>query len=411
MTHRVAVTGLGAVTPNGIGVEPTWASLLRGESGIGPITCMNTEGFAVHFGGEVKGFDPETVVEKRDIGKLDRFVLLALAAAAEAIGDSGLTVETYGANRVGVVVGTGVGGLNTIEENLKNYFEKGARRISPFVVPKMMCNAAAGQISIRHGFKGPNFSAVTACASSNHSIGEAMRLIKFGFADAIVTGGAEAAITILGLGGFCSARALSTRADAPQRASRPFDRNRDGFVLSEGAGILVLENYDKAAARGARIYATLDGYGASGDAYHVTAPAEDGAGGAAAMSAALEEAGWNPSDVGYINTHGTSTPRGDAVETRVIHHVLGAHAKKTPVSSTKSCTGHTLGAAGGIEAVFTIKALETGTLPPTINYEEPDPECDLDVVPNEARAVKIQRALSNSLGFGGHNSVLAFSRT
>ncbi len=410
MTRRVAVTGLGAVTPLGVGVAPLWEALLSSKSGIAPITSMDTSGFAVHFGGEVKNFDPLKYVEHKNVGKADRFVLFAIAAAEEAILDAGLTSETYGPAATGVVIGTGVGGLLTIEENLKNAFEKGPRRISPFVVPKMMCNAAAGQVSIRHGFKGPNFAVVTACASSNHSIGEALRLIKHGFADAVVTGGSEAAITILGLGGFCSAKALSTRNEDPQRASRPFDRARDGFVLAEGAGIIVLEALDKAQVRGARIYATLEGYGASGDAYHITAPEETGAGGAAAVRAALAEAGWHAADVDYINAHGTSTPRGDLVETKVIKSVFGEAARKVAISSTKSATGHTLGAAGGIEAVITVKALETGFIPPTINYEEPDPECDLDYTPNTARELKLRRALSNSLGFGGHNSTLAFSR-
>jgi 3-oxoacyl-[acyl-carrier-protein] synthase II len=409
MNRRVAVTGLGALTPLGIGVGPTWEALLRCESGIRTIECMDTTEFAVHIGGEVRGFDPTTVIAPKDVSKVDRFALLAMGAAKEAVLDAGLTADTYGAQRTGVVIGSGVGGLATVEENLLKYAEKGPRRISPFVVPKMMCNAAAGQVSIAHGFKGPNFAVVTACASANHSIGEAYRLIKHGFADAVVAGGSEAAITILGLGGFCSAKALSTFSGNPAEACRPFDRNRDGFVLAEGAGMLILEDLEMAKARGARIYAILDGYGASGDAYHITAPAEDGAGGALAMREALSEAGWNPEEVDYINAHGTSTPRGDVVETMVIKSVFGAHAKKVPISSTKSCTGHTLGAAGGIEAVLSIKALHHGVIPATINHHEPDDTCDLDYTPNTPKEKKLKKVLSNSLGFGGHNSVLAFS--
>jgi len=409
MTRRVAVTGLGAVTPLGNSVASSWNAVTKGISGIAQITQMNTEGYSVHIAGEVKNFEPTTVIPARELGKLDRFSQFAIIAADEAIKDSGLSVADYGADRIGVVIGSGVGGLATIEENLSKYFEKGPRRISPFVVPKMMCNAAAGQVSIYNGFKGPNFSVVTACASANHSMGEAYRLIKQGFADAMVTGGSEAAITILSLGGFCSAKALSTWEGDPTEASRPFDRTRDGFVLAEGSGILVLEDYDKAKARGAKIYAMLDGYGASGDAYHITAPAEDGAGGAAAMRAALKEAGWNLEDVDYINAHGTSTPRGDMVETMVIKSVFGHNAKNISISSTKSCTGHALGAAGGIEAVFSIKAMMDSIIPPTINLNEPDVECDLDYTPNYAKEKKLKRVLSNSLGFGGHNSVLAFS--
>lgn len=409
MNRRVAVTGLGAVTPLGVGVESSWVAASKGVSGISQITQMDTEGYAVHIGGEVKDFEPTTLIPKKELSKLDRFSQFAIIASDEAVKDAGLKAEDYGADRIGVVIGSGVGGLATIEENLGNYYKKGPRRISPFVVPKMMCNAASGQVSIYNGFKGPNFSVVTACASANHSIGEAYRLIKQGFADAMVTGGSEAAITILSLGGFCSAKALSTFDGDPTQASRPFDKTRDGFVLAEGAGILVLEDYDKAKARGAKIYAMLDGYGASGDAYHITAPAEDGAGGAAAMREALKEAGWNIDEVDYINAHGTSTPRGDMVETMVVKSVFGDHAKNVSISSTKSCTGHALGAAGGIEAVLSIKAMENSLIPPTINYNEPDEDCDLDYTPNTAKEKKLNKVLSNSLGFGGHNSVLAFS--
>lgn len=409
MSRRVAVTGLGAITPLGLNVSTTWDAILRCESGIGKIESMDTEGFSVGIGGEVKGFDPKTVVAGKDVNKVDRFALLAMAAADEAVADSGLTAETYGATRTGVVIGSGVGGLKTVEDNLKNYFEKGPRRISPFVVPKMMCNAASGQVSIKHGFKGPNFAVVTACASANHSIGEGFRLIKDGFADAIVAGGSEAAITVLGLGGFCSAKALSTFSGDPTEACRPFSKSRDGFVLAEGSGVIVLEDLEKAQARGAKIYGVLDGYGASGDAYHITAPAEDGAGGAVAMREALKEAGWNTNEVDYINAHGTSTPRGDVVETMVIKSVFGADAKNVAISSTKSCTGHTLGAAGGIEAVLTLKALHHGVIPATINYNDPDESCDLDYTPNTPKEQKLSKVLSNSLGFGGHNSVLAFS--
>jgi 3-oxoacyl-[acyl-carrier-protein] synthase II len=409
MNRRVAVTGLGAITPLGLNVQTTWDAILRCESGIREIESMDTSAFSVHIGGEVRGFDPKTVVAGKDVNKIDRFALLALAAADEAVADAGITADTYGATRTGVVIGSGVGGLKTVEDNLKSYFEKGPRRISPFVVPKMMCNAASGQVSIKHGFKGPNFAVVTACASANHSIGEGYRLIKAGFADAIVAGGSEAAITVLGLGGFCSAKALSKHAGNPAEACRPFSQSRDGFVLAEGSGVIVLEDLEKAKARGAKIYGVLDGYGASGDAYHITAPSEDGAGGAMAMKEALAEAGWNPGEVDYINAHGTSTPRGDLVETLVIKSVFGHEAKNVAISSTKSCTGHTLGAAGGIEAVLSLKALQAGVIPATINSNDPDETCDLDYTPNTPREQKLNKVLSNSLGFGGHNSVLAFS--
>ena len=409
MNRRVAVTGLGALTPLGIGVSSTWEAITKCQSGIGKIETMDTEGFSVHIGGEVSDFDPTRWIAPRDVNKVDRFSQLAVAAADEAVNDAGLSSEVYDSSRIGVVIGSGVGGLGTVEENLKKYYEKGPRRISPFVVPKMMCNAASGQVSIRHGFKGPNFCVVTACASANHSLGEAYRLIKHGFADAVVAGGSEAAITILGLGGFCSAKALSTYTGDPREACRPFDVNRDGFILSEGAGMLVLEDLDRAKARGAKIYATLDGYGASGDAYHMTAPAEDGAGGAQAMREALKEASWNLNEVDYINAHGTSTPRGDVVETMVIKSVFKDRAKDIAISSTKSCTGHTLGAAGGIEAVLSVKSIQEGLVPATINHHEPDELCDLDYTPNAVKEKKLNKVLSNSLGFGGHNSVLAFS--
>ncbi|MBF0243690.1 MAG: beta-ketoacyl-ACP synthase II [Planctomycetes bacterium] len=409
MTRRVAVTGLGAVTPVGLSVSESWDSLMAGRSGIAPITSLDTTEYPVKFGGEVKNLDISRLIPNRDALKLDRCTILGIFAADEALQSSGLSAETYDPRRVGVVIGSGIGGILTIEENMRIYAEKGPRRISPFVVPKMMTNAPAGQISIRYGFKGPNFSVVTACASANHAIGEAFRMVKFGFADAMVAGGTEAAISILGLGGFCSARALSTRNEDPQRASRPFDRNRDGFVLSEGSGILVLEELESARKRGATIYALVEGYGATADAIHITAPDETGAGGATALKEAILEAGWNPESVGYVNAHGTSTPLNDAVETRVIKAALGEHAYKVMISSTKSCTGHCLGAAGGVEAVFSIKALQTGVIPPTINYEDADPACDLDYVPNVAREVKsLKRAVSNSLGFGGHNSTIAF---
>ena len=410
MNHRVAVTGLGAVTPLASSVSASWDAILKGKSGIAPITCMDASQFKVQIAGEASDFEPLNVIEKRDLNKIDRYAQLALHASDEAVKDAGLTTDVYEAGKIGVVIGSGVGGLTTVEENLKNYFEKGPRRISPFVVPKMMCNSAAGHVSISHGFKGPNFAVVTACASANHSIGEAYRLIKFGYADAIVAGGSEAAISILGLGGFCSAKALSTWKGDPTQASRPFDKTRDGFVLAEGAGILVLENLEKAKARGAKIYAVLDGYGASGDAYHITAPAEDGAGGAKAMQESIEEAGWNIDEVDYINAHGTSTPRGDAVETLVVKGVFGDHAKNVSISSTKSSTGHTLGAAGGIEAVFSVKAIQDQVIPATINYNEPDEDCDLDYTPNQPKEKEVNKVLSNSLGFGGHNSVLAFSK-
>src|SRR5512138_1020822 len=409
--RRVVVTGLGVVSPVGIGVEETWGALVAGKSGIGPITLFDASTFPTRIAGEVKGFEPAKFMDRKEVRRNDRFIHFALAAAQMAVEDSGLDMAKEDAERVGCIVGAGIGGLGTIEDEHKTFLEKGVRKIGPFFIPSLIINLAPGQISLRYGMKGPNFSPVSACATGNHSIGDAMIYIERGLADVMVTGGCEATITPLGVGGFCAARALSERNDAPEKASRPFDKHRDGFVAGEGSGILILEEYEHARRRGAKIYAELAGYGASADANHITAPAPEGEGGQRAMRMALKDAGLRPEQVGYVNTHGTSTPQGDIAECQAIKKVFGEHAKKgLAVSSTKSMTGHLLGAAGGAEAVFSVLALETGTLPPTINVEEQDPECDLDVVPNVSREQRVEAVLSNSFGFGGTNAVLAFRR-
>src|SRR5689334_20258260 len=409
--RRVVVTGLGIVCPVGTGVEETWKAITAGKSGIGPITQFDASSFPTRIAGEVKGFQAEKYIDKREVRRNDRFIHLAMAAAEMAMADSGLDMSKEDPERVGAIIGAGLGGLSTIEEVHKVFLEKGVRKITPFFIPALIVNLAPGQISLKYGFKGPNYSPVSACATGNHSIGDAMMLIERGMADVMITGGAEATITPLGIGGFCAARALSERNDAPEKASRPFDRNRDGFVAGEGAGLLVVEEYEHARKRGARIYAELAGYGASADANHITSPAPEGEGGQRAMRMALKDAGLNPEQVGYVNTHGTSTPQGDIAECQAINRVFGDHAKKgLAVSSTKSMTGHLLGAAGGIEAVFSVMALHTGVLPPTINVEEQDPECALDVIPNQAREKRVEAVMSNSFGFGGTNAVLAFKR-
>jgi 3-oxoacyl-[acyl-carrier-protein] synthase II len=409
--RRVVVTGLGLVSPVGIGVEASWQSLVAGRSGIGPITLFDASSYPTRIAGEVKNFEPGDFMDKKEARRNDRFIQFALAAADLAMKDSGLDMSKEDPDQVGCIVGAGMGGLGTIEENRTLLTERGLKRISPFFIPSLIINLAPGQISIRYGMKGPNFSTVSACATGNHSIGDALLYIERGLADVFVAGGCEATITPLGVGGFCAARAMSERNDAPEKASRPFDKGRDGFVAGEGSGILILEEYEHARKRGARIYAELAGYGASADAHHVTTPAPEGEGGQRAMKMALKFAGVNPEQVGYVNTHGTSTPAGDVAECQAINRVFGEHARKgLVVSATKSMTGHLLGAAGGCEAVITVLALHHGVVPPTINVEDQDPECQLDVVPNTAREKKLEVAISNSFGFGGTNSVLLFKK-
>ncbi|MGB8930638.1 MAG: beta-ketoacyl-ACP synthase II [Anaeromyxobacteraceae bacterium] len=409
--RRVVVTGLGLVSPLGIGVEPSWSAMVAGKSGIGPITLFDASTFPTRIAGEVKGFDPGQFMDRKEARRNDRFIQFALAAAGMAMQDSGLDMSKEDPELVGCIVGAGIGGLGTIEETATTFAEKGVRKIGPFFIPSLIINLAAGQISLKFGLKGPNFGPVSACATGNHSIGDGLLYIQRGMADVIVAGGAEATITPLGIGGFCAARALSERNDAPEKASRPFDKGRDGFVAGEGAGILVLEEYEHARKRGARIYCELVGYGASADAYHITTPAPEGEGGQRAMRMALRDAGLNPEQVGYVNTHGTSTPAGDVAECQGIGRVFGEHAKKgLVVSSTKSMTGHLLGAAGGLEAVVVVKSLETGIIPPTINVDDQDPECPLDVCANTAREARPTAAISNSFGFGGTNAVLAFKK-
>jgi len=409
--RRVVVTGLGLVSPVGIGVEPSWSAMVAGKSGIGPITLFDASTFPTRIAGEVKGFDPGQFMDKKEARRNDRFIQFALAAADMAVKDSGLDLAKEDPELVGCIVGAGIGGLGTLEETATTLAQKGVRKIGPFFIPSMIINLAPGQISLKYGFKGPNFSPVSACATANHSIGDALLYIQRGLADVIVAGGAEAPITPLGIGGFCAARALSERNDAPEKASRPFDKGRDGFVAGEGSGILILEEYERAKKRGARIYCELVGYGASADAYHITSPAPEGEGGQRAMRMALRDAGLSPEQVGYVNTHGTSTPQGDIAECQGISRVFGEHAKKgLVISSTKSMTGHLLGAAGGLEAVVAVKSIETGIIPPTINVEEQDPECQLDVCANTARQANVTVAISNSFGFGGTNAVLAFKK-
>ncbi|MEN9362028.1 MAG: beta-ketoacyl-[acyl-carrier-protein] synthase [Verrucomicrobiota bacterium] len=402
---RIVITGTGILSSIGNNTQEFWEALLAGRSGIAPITQFNTEGHRVTFAGEVKGFNPTDFVDAKEAQKLDRFVQLAIGAAEEAVAQAGLKNSGIPAERIGCNVGSGIGGLKTIEAEHEAMLKGGARRIGPMMIPKMIVDMAAGYISIRHGFKGPNFAVVSACATATHSIGEAFWILQRGDADVMVCGGAEAAITPLGIGGFASMRALSTRNDAPQAASRPFDKDRDGFVMGEGAGILVLETLESAQTRGAKIIAELIGYGATADANHITAPAEDGAGAAAAIRMALGHAKISPDAISYINAHGTSTPFNDKFETVAIKSVLGDHARKVAISSTKSMTGHTLGAAGGLETIVCALACQHDVVPPTINYTTPDPDCDLDYVPNAARKVTVDVALNINLGFGGHNAV------
>ena len=404
------MTGVGLVSPLGIGTEQTWQGLLAGRSGAGPITLFDASLHSTRFACEVKGFDPLAWLEKKDVKKVDRFIQFAIAASDLALKDASFTVAPSEAGRVGVIIGSGIGGFATIEREHEALLKGGPRRISPFFIPAAIVNLAAGWVSIRSGARGPNSATCTACASGSHALGDSFRLIQRGDADAMIAGGSEAAITPLGVGGFCSMRALSTRNDAPEKASRPFDKDRDGFVIGEGSGILVLEELEHARRRGATVYAELVGYGLSGDAYHITAPSEDGDGAVRVMRATLEDAGVSPEAVDYINVHGTSTPRGDAVETVATKTVFGEHARRLALSSTKSMTGHLLGASGGLEAGITALALRDQVLPPTINHDTPDPECDLDCVPNQARKAEVRYAISNSFGFGGTNGALLFKR-
>jgi 3-oxoacyl-[acyl-carrier-protein] synthase II len=407
--RRVVVTGIGAVTPLGNDAGTTWNNIIEGVSGIGPITRLNADEFPAKVAAEVKEFNVENFIDRKDARKMDRFTHYAVAASLMAVKDSGLEITDENAPRVGVWIGSGIGGMETFEQQHETFMNRGYRRVSPFFVPMMIPDMATGQVSITLGARGFNSCTVTACATGTNSIGDAFKVIQRGDADVMVTGGAEAPITKMSFAGFCANTALSTNQD-PQKASRPFDKDRDGFVMGEGAGIVVLEDLEHALARGAKIYAEIVGYGATGDAYHITAPAPEGEGGARAMKMALDDAGLAPEEVGYINAHGTSTEYNDKFETMAIKTVFGEHAYKLAVSSTKSMTGHLLGAAGGIEAIFTILALKEGILPPTINLDTPDPDCDLDYVPNAARKQEVNAAISNSLGFGGHNATIAFRK-
>lgn len=408
--RRVVVTGVGVVSALGTGTEKNWSALMAGKSGIDRITRFDASDLPSQIAGEVKDFNPEDFIDKKEVKKMDSFIHYALAASDMAMKDSGLQVTEENAERVGVVVGAGLGGLPAIEKYHEVLMNGGYKKVTPFFIPMLIINLAPGHISIRFGAKGPNLSTVTACATGTHSIGDAYHIIKRGDADAMIAGGAESTITPLGIAGFNVMKALSTRNDDPTRASRPFDKGRDGFIMAEGAGIVVLEEYESAKKRGAKIYAEVVGYGATGDAYHITAPGPDGEGAARCMKMALKHAGMNPEDVDYINAHGTSTHFNDLYETMAIKSVFGEHARKLMVSSTKSMTGHTLGAAGGIEAVYSLLTMERSAVPPTINYEEPDPECDLDYVPNQARQAEVRVAMSNSLGFGGTNGTLIFKK-
>jgi len=408
--RRVVVTGLGMVAPVGHTIEESWSNILAGKSGIQPITHFDIEPFSVHFGGPIYGFDITQYISKKDARKMDKFIHYGLAAGCQAIEDSGIEITEENAERMGVAVGAGIGGISGIENNYHVYLDKGPRKISPFFVPANIINMVAGNLSIKYGLKGPNYSIVSACSTGTHNIGEAARLIRHGYVDVMVAGGAEMATTPVGLGGFAAARALSTRNDDPEGASRPWDRDRDGFVLSDGAGVMVLEEYETARARGAEIYAELVGVGMNSDAYHMTAPSSNGQGARDCMLLALKDGGLNTDQVNYINAHGTSTPAGDLAETMGVKNAFGDHAYKLAVSSTKSMTGHMLGAAGGVEAVFTVLSVKDQVAPPTINLENQDPECDLDFIPNTAREMKIDVAISNSFGFGGTNGTLAFRR-
>ncbi|NMB44898.1 MAG: beta-ketoacyl-ACP synthase II [Firmicutes bacterium] len=408
--RRVVVTGIGAVTPLGIGKDVFWQGLANGRSGVRRITRFDPSELTAQIAGEVPDFDPLEFMDRKDARRMDRFSQFAVAATALALADAGLSEQVPLGERAGVLIGSGVGGIETLEEQAVTLVTKGVGRISPFFVPMMIADMAAGQVSIQFGAKGHNACTVTACCSGTHSVGDAFRVIQRGEADIMISGGAEAPLSQLAMGGFCSAKTLSTRNDAPQRACRPFDAGRDGFVMGEGSGILILEELEHARSRGARIYGELVGYGATGDAYHITTPAPEGDGAARAMLAALQDAGLRPDEVDYINAHGTSTQYNDYFETVAIKRVFGKQADQVSISSTKSMTGHLLGAAGGVELIACLLAMEHSLIPPTINYEEPDPRCDLDYVPNKAREADVKVAMSNSFGFGGHNAVLVVQK-
>ncbi len=407
MKRRVVVTGLGALTPIGNNCREFWNGLESGKSGVGKITHFDASAFDAQIAGQVKNFDPETLMTKKDIKHTEKFVHYAIAASQEAVTDSGLNLETEDLTRCGVLIGSGIGSLRIIEEQHKVLLERGPSKLSPFLIPMLIVNEASGHVSMRYGFKGPNSCVATACATGNHAIGDAMRIIQYGDADVMVAGGTEGAITVMGIGGFCALKSLSCRNDEPQRASRPFDRERDGFVMGEGAGIVLLEEAERAVKRGANIYCEVVGYGQSGDAYHITAPDPSGDGCVRAMQATLKDAHLKPEDIDYINAHGTSTHLNDKIETLAIKKAFGPHAHKVAISSTKSMTGHLLGAAGGVEFIVCCLSMKHSLVPPTINLENKDPECDLDYVPNHARSHKIKACLSNALGFGGHNASIA----
>ncbi len=410
MQRRVVVTGMGCVSPLGLNVEETWRALLAGRSGVAPITHFDASQHKTKFAAEVKGFDAVKLFGAREARKMDRFTQFAVAAAQEALAQADLRIDETNRDRIGVVIGSGIGGIATLLENYDVMQQRGPERVSPFLISMMIPDSAAGTLAIRLGVRGPNFAIATACATGNNALGEAAGIIRRGAADAMIVGAAEAAIVPLAMAGMNVMTALSTRNQAPEKASRPFDKDRDGFVMGEGAGVLILEALESAQARRAKILCELRGYGASDDAYHITAPAENGAGAVLAMRWALEDAGLQPTDIGYINAHGTSTPLNDKSETAAIKRVFGEHAYRLPISSTKSMTGHLLGASGAVEAAICVKVLQENILPPTINYETPDPECDLDYVPNVARPARPAHVMSNSFGFGGHNATLIFSR-
>lgn len=410
MQKRVVITGLGIISPVGTGLEQFWSSLTGGVSGIRRVTRFDPTNFSTKIAGEVADFEPTNYVDKKEARRMDRFTQFAVAATGMAIKDAALNLEEENRDRIGVILGSGIGGIGTLEDQARILAEKGPGRVSPFFVPMMIANMGAGQVAISYRLRGPNVTSVTACASSTNAVGDAFKMIQWGHADVMITGGTEAPITPLAMAGFISMKAMSTRNDEPEKASRPFDAGRDGFVVGEGAAILVLETLERALNRGARIYAEIVGYGSTCDAYHMTAPDPEGCGAANSMREALADAGLEPGAVDYINAHATSTPLGDKAETTAIKNVFGPHAYRMAVSSTKSMTGHLLGAAGGLEAMVCVMAIQRGIIPPTINYEQPDPECDLDYVPNVARKAGVSVALSNSFGFGGHNATLVFKK-
>jgi 3-oxoacyl-[acyl-carrier-protein] synthase II len=410
MKKRVVVTGMGALTPIGNNVKTYWDGLINGRSGVQLIEKFDTTEYPTKIAAEVKGFEPTDFIDRKEVKRMDRFAQFAVAAAKMAVEDAKLIIDNNNSHRIGVYIGSGIGGLETWEAQYKVLLEKGPKRVSPFLIPMMIANMASGVVSIQVGARGPNSAAISACATGTHSIGDAFKIIQRGEADVMITGGTEASITPLGFAGFCAARAMSTRNDEPTKASRPFDKERDGFVMGEGAGVIVLETLEHALERGATIYAEMVGYGLSGDAYHLTAPSPEGEGATRAMSMAINDANLNPEDISYINAHGTSTEFNDKFETLAIKNLFKEYAYKVPISSTKSMTGHLLGASGGIEAIACVKAIVDDIIPPTINYEYPDPACDLDYVPNTARKHVVEAAISNSLGFGGHNASICFKK-